>query len=310
MVASGGTLSPNDMRMMHHWSTTTWSKVAIGDGAHNMLQTTVPQLAFENEWLMNALLGLASLHKQHLVPDSQDTRRQTDIYRQKALSGFRKALPKITPATRDYEAALVMAILLVVLCSRDYTLEDGELIIVQWLVLYRGLRAVINLTTFPKIAQMAVAPIFRRELSPLKLTPTVPTILVGMIRDIPPGDPDAIYLESYCEVLDSIGILYAGLQQDGLSPELYIRVVSWPSFGTHDFAKCAVEKRPRALIILSYYLLFVKLVRGLWWIENFADREIGLISNYVGPKWRPFMEIPLQVATMTDDHEIAKLMLR
>ncbi|CZR53639.1 related to regulatory protein involved in control of sterol uptake [Phialocephala subalpina] len=308
VMSSAGALSAIDIRMMHQWSSMTSTQIAIGDGAHKTLQITIPELAFENEYLMNGILGIASLHVQTLVPHAEQARRQTDLYRAKALSLFRQALPGIVPFTRNYEAALVMSILLVVLCSRDHPLPEGELAVVNWFILYRGLSTVIQMASFPRVSGMSVSPIFKREMSALKVTPVVPTVLMDLVRAIPVDDPDFDMLEDYCKILDAIAMLYASLQQDGIGDGLFIRVVAWPSFSSHGFSKCASEYRPRALIILSYYLMFVKLV-DLWWMDGIGDRDIEGVSKRIHPRWLPFMAVPLQVMRMTDRDEIAKLML-
>jgi hypothetical protein len=308
MTASGA-LSPVDIRMMHQWSSMTSTCVAVGDVANRTLQLIIPELAFENEYLMNGILGIASLHLQSLVPNPEQVRRQTDLYRAKALSGFRKALPYVIPFSREYEAALVMSILLVVLCSRDYEMDKGQLIVVNWFILYRGLSTVMTMVSFPVVHSLSVGGIFRRQISDLKVIPVVPTVLMDMVRSIPIDDPDFLMFEEYCKILDAVGMLYASLQQDGLDEGLFIRVVAWPSFSTHGFSRCASEYRPRALVILSYYLVFVKLCKELWWMQGVADRDLVEIKEIVGPKWLPFMAVPLQVMDLSDPAKITKVML-
>jgi hypothetical protein len=295
---------------MYHWSTFTYNSIGVGEHMHNVLRFTLPELAFENEFLMSGLLGIASLHRQRLLPDAGDTQKQTDLYRFKALSSFRKAVAGVRPDSPDYEAALVMSVLVVVLCSQDYNSEDGELTIVRWVVLYRGLAAIIMLRTYGGIAGTKVFPVFQRQLTELTSVPVVPTVLMNMLATVDPLDSDYEEIPHYCKILDALGMLYASLREDGLGSHLSIRVVSWPSFGSDQYAKLARENRPRALVILAHYLVFVKLVKGIWWIEGIADREIKAISRIVGPNFAPYMEVPLQAAEMTNLDEIASLMLR
>ena len=277
---------------------------------HNVLRFAMPELAFESDFLMIGILGIASLHRQRLLPDAGDTQKQTDLYRFRALSSFRKAVAAFGPDSPNYEATLVMSILLVVLCSQDYNPDDGELTIVRWVVLYRGLSALFTLRPLSEIVNSRVYPVFQRQLTELTSIPVVPTILMNMLATVHRLDPDYAELPHYCKILDAIGMLYASLREDGLGANLSIRVVSWPSFGSDPFAKFAKENRPRALVILAHYLVFIKLVKGIWWIEGMADREIKAISKLVGPKFAPYMQVPLQAAEMTNLEEIASLMLR
>ena len=275
----------------------------------NVLRFVLPELAFENEFLLNAMLGIASLHRQKLLPDPRDTRKQTDIYRFKALSSFREAIAGTGANSPNYDAVLAMSIMLVVLCSQDYNPEDGQLTVVRWIVLYRGVHHIIMLKTYPGIAQTTVYPIFTRELSELNTDPVIPTILLKMLAAILPLDADYAEVPYYCSILDALGMLYASLREDGVGTNLAVRVMSWPSHGSDPFAKCAKENRPRALVILAHYLVFVKLVKGVWWLEGVSDREIKIIAGMVGPNNASYMEIPLRAAEMTDDEEIVKLLL-
>lgn len=178
----------------------------------------------------------------------------------------------------------------------------------QWLVLYRGLATVITMKSYPRVQKSKVAPLFRRELSPLKTERVVPQILLEMVKEIAPEDPDFEYLESYCNALDALGILYAGLRQDGRGPALFVRAISWPSFTTQKFTDCAREARPRALIILAYYLVFIKMIPGLWWLDGTADFQIKMIQNMIEPEWWLFIDVPIE-ATFTENPEDLEYML-
>ena len=300
--------------MMHHWSNFTYNTIAIGDAASNVLQFAMPQLAFDNEFLLNGMLGIASLHRERLLPDqAQQISRQTDIYRARALSGYRRVVAQLDPRSPVYEAALIMSVLIVVLClkgdSSSNDADENDLAILRWIVFYRGLRSIISMEPFPQIAALTVGPVFRRELRALKSTPVLPTILLTMLQEVHPMDPDYEQLEYYCEVLDALGVLYASLREDGLSPALFIRVIVWATFSSQQFVDCAKEKRPRALIILSYYLVFLKLVKNLWFIEGLPDREIPIIGSIVGPEWLSYMQVPLRATQTNNIEEIAELLL-
>jgi hypothetical protein len=130
-----------------------------------------------------------------------------------------------------------------------------------------------------------------------------------MLQEIRPLDPDFPMIKFYCEALDVLGKLYASLKQDGLTPAFYIRVVCWPSFLTEEFATCAKEQRPRALIILAHYLTFIKIVSGLWWIEGIGERDIAAIGRILGPMWFPYLNVPLQAIKMDSQEEVANLLL-
>jgi hypothetical protein len=130
-----------------------------------------------------------------------------------------------------------------------------------------------------------------------------------MLALIHPSEPDYRELEFYYQPLNALGRLYASLFEDGIGSAFFTRVTVWPTFTTREFTAFAKEKRPRALIILAYYLIFVKLMKTVWWVEGIADREIGVISRLVGEKWHMYMEIPLEAANLNSDQDIVNLLL-
>ncbi|KAH7370880.1 hypothetical protein BKA65DRAFT_25639 [Rhexocercosporidium sp. MPI-PUGE-AT-0058] len=310
VFSSIGFLSPTDLRYMHHWSTCTWNTLAVGHWADGVLQMEVPILAFEFDFLQDCMLGIASLHAQQLLPDPQQAQKQTAIYRARALSSFRNALTNLRWGTRKYEAALITSLLLVLLCSKDYSMDDGELIAVNWLILYRGLSSVINLKTYEHIMSLSVSPIFRRELAPLKESPVIPKVLMNMVREIEPDDPDFPMLVCYCKALDALGLLYGQLRETGTGPALSIRVITWPSFIQHDFAAAAQKKRPRVLVILAFYMVFMRLVRDLWWVDGIAQQEFGTLIKLLDRRWLPYVEIPIKAMMMSTDEEVVELILK
>ncbi|KAH8657109.1 hypothetical protein BGZ60DRAFT_531964 [Tricladium varicosporioides] len=314
-----GNLSPLDLRMMHHWSTATWNTLAVGSENSSIMLMHVPQLAFENDFLLNCILGISSLHTEYLKPSAPDNalqKRQTAIYRVKALNGFRESL---TSLTRDsaganplsWEAALIMAILLIILCHKDHETGDAEdeLSILKWLVLYRGLASIFGVKGYKEVFKTGVYPIFRREIKILYTTPVIPRHLLKLVEEISPMEPDFECLESYCKFLDALSTLYACLQQFGNGDELWVRTISLPSYGTQQFCNVSREKRPRPLIILAHFLVFLKLVNGLWWLDGMSDKEIKGIAEIVGEEWAPYMQIPLAATRMSSKQEIIRMLL-
>ncbi|KAI6716793.1 hypothetical protein JHW43_000745 [Diplocarpon mali] len=308
--SSIGILSPTDLRYMHHWSTSTWNSVAVGNWADGVLKMAVPSLAFDHDFLLNTMLGIASLHSQHLLPYPRQAQIQTSIYRARALKGLRNALTDITCGSRKYEAGLITSLMVTILCSRDEIAGEGELTIVQWLILYRGLNTIILLRDYDALNNLSVSPIFRREIAPLKTAPLIPTILVDMLREIGPLDPDFELLEYLCQALDALGLLFGQLKEDGLGPALSIRVITYPSYCPNEFALAAQNRRPRALVILAYYMVFTKLVKDLWWVEGIAEREFGTLLCMLGPEWYAYVEVPVQAMMTNSDYDVVELMLK
>lgn len=313
VVSTAGGFSMIDLRLLHHWTTSAFSSLLVaGDPvSDDILQRQLPYLAFRNEFLMHGLLGTAALHMQHLYPESTEYQKRTDVYRARAFRSFRQSLSHMTPNSEAHEAALMMSVLLIVLCSQKYLTGTDEIVVLHWIPLYRGLCAILEIKhPGARYEGTILHPLIQRKFSDVTVTPIVPTILLNMIRAIDSTDPDYKGVETYCFVLDCLATLYAALCQDGLNDALYFKILTFPAHHPEEFITFAKEKRPRALIILTYYLSFLKLISGVWWTEGIADQDIPRIARALDPKWLHFMKCPLQVVEMTDRLEIATLMLK
>lgn len=310
--SAAGTFSGVDMKLIHHWSTSTCRSIFIVRSPESdfILQQQMPDLAFRTEFLMHGLLGVASLHIQQMTPDPKQFQKQTYIYRARAIRTFRQALDHVGPDADNYDAILLMSLLLVVLCSQDYVTGDDDSTVLHWLSLYRGLHTILHMKYDSRVDGRQISPLLCRKIIELTTPPTIPTVLISMVRLIDHTDPDYEGLESYCQILDALGELYASLAQNGLGDDLYIRAITFCSHPSDEFVMFAKQKRPRALVILMYYLSFLKLVSGIWWVRGISDRDMSIIARTIDPKWFAFMEIPLRIRKTTDAKEITALLLK
>ncbi|RFU24770.1 hypothetical protein B7463_g11565, partial [Scytalidium lignicola] len=311
---TSGTLTMFDMRLLHHYSTNTYQSLVVGGGeTMKVLQIRIPELAFESEsdFLMRGILAIASMHIDYLNGRINDVCKPSDIYQMKAIRAFREVLSNQELINRAPEAIAAMAALLLVMCRKTEPPHE-ELNVLTWFGLFSGMGDLI-MTWIPEgVSKSSIYPIFRRTLSDLKSVPVVPSELINMLGSITPQDPDFLALKDYCKTLDSFGALYASLKDDGISDALSIRIVTWPSYVPKIILNSAKERRPRALVIVAYYLVFTKLIKNMWWWHGgSADREIDVICGILAPnfKFRALLKIPMIARNMNDLGDIKSLLL-
>jgi len=143
----------------------------------------------------------------------------------------------------------------------------------------------------------------------LNKTPALPTALLELLSAIDFQDSDYQNLELYHEVLNCLGSLYSSLREENMGPGHYLRVFSWPSLLRADSVMLAKQKCPVALVLLAYYLVFVKLFPDIPWTGGLANREIQVIAGVVGSRWSSTLEISMKAMRMTSREEIVTLML-
>ncbi|KAH8677507.1 hypothetical protein BX600DRAFT_506541 [Xylariales sp. PMI_506] len=316
MVLAGPVFRPQpmtdmtDMKMLWFYTTETWNSFNIEGGnspkMDQVLRVRVVEHAFASPFLMECLMGLSALQLKRLnqeVPHSKAV-----SYRARAFEGYRSAIEAARP--EDFPALLACSLFMCALSTEMFRDPDSPpLFIIEWMIVWRGIGLIVDMISPQAIAESGLAVLFYRP--PINLDKSakhVPNNLLFMISSIKPGDSDYEHQQLYYEALRYLGSLYMELQQ-GFSPLLDLRVITFFTFMPRAFIPLAKEHRPRALIIIAHYCAFTKICRGPWWILGIGSRQIREICESVGDDWTHHLNVPRKVMNMTDRIEIAKSIL-
>ncbi len=303
-----------DMRLLWFYTTATYESFSTGGmrerSVDAVLKVHVVQHAFANPFLMNALLGLSAMHANHLGLHHLGVTRAHEIqYRARAFETFRKAVDVADPAT--FPALVACSLFLCGLSSHVFRGEDAQpLSILHWLGLWKGIGVIVEITRLP--------PVFRSGINALVTRPNVdldasarciPSYLLFMVASITESDPDFPLTQPYYKALRYLGSLYLEVEK-GVSHMLLLRVCTFPTFLPSEVIDAAREKRPRALVILAHYLVFVKFrVQNCWWMDNIAEQEIPSIYSFLGSEWRHLLRIPMAALLLDNDMDVVRLLL-
>ncbi|KAF9878549.1 hypothetical protein CkaCkLH20_04041 [Colletotrichum karsti] len=299
-----------DMKLLWFYTTNTFTSFATQAGRvkriDDILKIKIPAHAFESPFLMDCLLGTSALQLQHLGQDIAPSRALR--YRARAFEGYRKAIEEFKPET--FPALIATSLLLTALSSQMFR-EPGtkELYIIDWMIVWRGIGLMIDMATPQTVWESGMAELFFRPPIDLdKAALHIPNNLLFMITSIKPGDPDFEDVATYYDTLKYLGSLYSELVH-GFSPIMTLRVVTWFTFIPKGFVELGRQKRPRALVILAHYLMFMKAVQNLWWIDGIADREIAGIVRHLGADWTEDLAAPRLALLLDDRTDVARLLL-
>lgn len=302
------TWNQNNLRLLHHyWTMTSGSLSVISRaGVERILQYDLPQLAFQHDFMMHCLLGIASLHLHHLAPNVLEHQSLAITHRVHAMSGLRKAISQ--PSKESYRAILAGSHFLLILSSDLSSAEsDGDLWIGNWLGLWAGMRGMIKVTSWTYVEQSGLAPIFAKDYNPRTTLENLPVVLSDMLSSM---DPDKEETRLISNTLECLSRLYEYLLLDGFGTELTTRVIAWPAnTEIAGFSALAKQRQPQALVIAAYYLVFTKLVDGIWWMAEISGREIESIAKALPVEYHFLMIIPLQAVHLHDKWEILNLLL-
>ncbi|KAH6678937.1 hypothetical protein F5X68DRAFT_263908 [Plectosphaerella plurivora] len=336
-----------DLKLMWYYTTNTFASFLTVRNAReqridDILKITIPAFAFEHPFLMDTLLSLSAIQLQlDPAPGQAIDVEPARIYhyRARAFEGYRRAVEEARPET--YPALMACSLLLIGLASQTFREPDSkDLFVLDWMVLWRGIGIVFELIKAKGLLQSGIAELFCRP--PIDLDQAalhIPNSLLFMVSSTiassasalsTPGDYmqaglDEYDLENDAESASSRDTYYAALRylgslyrelRNGFGPRLNLRAITWFTYLPRHFIQLATARRPRALLIIAHYLMFLKLVRGTWWVDGITDREIPSIARlFLGLDRRirdwsaPYMAAPLAVVRVSSPTEIARIIL-
>ncbi|OLN95334.1 Sterol regulatory element-binding protein ECM22-like protein 2 [Colletotrichum chlorophyti] len=299
-----------DMKLLWFYTTSTFASFATGAGRvksiDEILTVKIPAQAFKSPFLMDCLLGTSALQLQYLNQDIPPSRALR--YRARAFEGYRKAIEEGNPET--FPALIATSLLLTALSSQMFR-EEGtkDLYIIDWMIVWRGIGLMIDLATPQAVWDSGLAELFMRPRIDLdEAARHIPNNLLFMISSIPRDDPDFDDVPTYYDTLKYLGSLYDELR-NGFGPIMTLRVVTWFTFIPKPFIELGRQKRPRALVIIAHYLMFMKAVENLWWIRGIGNREIAGIVRHLGDAWSAQLAVPCSALRLDDRVEVARLIL-
>ncbi|KAI0445682.1 hypothetical protein F4803DRAFT_559984 [Xylaria telfairii] len=300
-----------DMKMLWFYTSYSFQAFSINAGRSHAidyaLKIKIVEHAFRSPFLMDTLKALSALHLRSL--DQPVPNYKLVEYQARAFQGYRNAIERADPV--DFPALLGCSLFTIAMSSQTFRDPNGKrLFIVDWIAMWRGIGLIIELITPQAVKDSGLAPIFYRPPIDLeKATQYIPNHLLFMVTSIQHGDADYDYQKEYYELLKYLGSLYMELIDHSFGPVLDLRIITLFSFCPRPLLPLAKQHRPRFLIIVAYWLCFVRLTRGgAWWMQGLTP-QINQIIEEVGEQWEHLLRIP-QMVIETDDHvRMARLLI-
>ncbi|GAP92879.1 putative C6 zinc finger domain-containing protein [Rosellinia necatrix] len=300
-----------DMKMLWFYTTYSFRSFSVNTGRSPLVDHTLKvkmvEHAFRSPFLMETLKALSALHLRTLgqpVPD-----HKVVAYQARAFQGYRNAIETANPA--DFPALLGCSLFTIAMSSQTFRDPNGKrLFIVDWINMWRGIGLIIDLVSPQAVQDSGLATIFYRP--PIDMEKTVqyiPNNLLFMVTSIKDGDADHGHQKEYYELLKYLGSLYHELIEHGFGPVLDLRIITFFSFCPRPLLPLAKQFRPRILIIIAYWLCFVKFLRGgSWWMQGLTGQSEQIFDE-VGEEWRHLLRVPQMVMETDDNIQIARLII-
>ncbi|KAF2111525.1 hypothetical protein BDV96DRAFT_552010 [Lophiotrema nucula] len=330
-VTSAGQLDNFDLEVLNHYRTSTWRYVTVReeDLVHSINRDMLPQIGVAKPWLLYSILSISAAHWNTLQP-SPRLEAMATTYRTKMFAAYNKALQSI--ANEDYESLLVTSLLAQVMVPPpDLPCSDETVLtwVSQYFIMTQGIRILAGLKWSQGIEDLAVFPLFKREIRTLPPPPTIqppdpryvpqvgplgatpgwpnppatynkprapwqlpapaflPPPLLALLRslvDPPPPSPSApidMHRSTLLPVIHALSPIFLSLYYFHLTPDVYVRMIVFPTFLTPEFLALVRSREPRALVIIAWWFAFLRLIPNLWWLQGIIPRSLQAVSNNV-----------------------------
>ncbi|CAI6094456.1 unnamed protein product [Clonostachys chloroleuca] len=302
-----------DLRLLWFYTTSSYN-LPIGpqsgeraDRLDNVLKIKLPQLAFENSFLMDCVLATAALQLRLLDQDVSTSRALQ--YRARGIEGYRQAILEPSEQTTP---ALALCSILIANISTDMfrDKEVHEICIVDWMMIWRGINTLISVVTSEKLQQLGVVePFMRPDIDLIQSGSYIPDYLIQMVFSIGPDDPEYADANTYYVALQYLGSLFAELSR-GIGSLLILRTLTWLTVIPKSFVELCRTFQPRALVILAHFLIFLKLLGGRWWAaQGIGQREITCLLLNLSGAWHEQLYLPRQALSVNSELGLARLLL-
>ena len=295
-----------ELELLHHFTTETCYTLSDRRESHQLWRITVPQVAFQHDFLMRGILAISALHLSCLRPDRQTywghvAAKQQDA----ALSSFRKIMSNMDESNCD--AFLALSSLIVVygfespknsdsLGMFNYNGQDSD----EWLPLIRGVNSII-MSVWPWIKNGRLSGLLHDHVQEPPRT-ELPSVLSEQLThlehmcDRASDEPEAV--NAYKAALETLRVAFVRMiNRPAYECEISIAFL-WPVMVPQEYIMMLNDKRPEALVLLAHYCVILHHLDDYWWMRGWAMHIIDSIHRELDETWLYFIQWPTNVISV------------
>jgi hypothetical protein len=282
---------------MHHFTAHTAKTFSDFREQKIAWQVDIPTLAYDAQYLMDAILAVSALHMRALNPNDQTLVRASHSYMASALAQY-SSLLRSGVSEYNAEALFATAALIAFQASASRRFEEVEGVYtlpVTWFHSFQGVKTVVMASWQWLRSSSKVFPIINSQpalslnLDPERTSFFAP-LLAGMEEQI-----TQISEAERGETKRSYEHAVAFLNWAHKKPDR-ARILGFAATVSRRFVELIAQHDPRALVIISCFFAMTKVVDDVWWLHGLAKREVMGIFALVPHEWWGKMDWPIKIA--------------
>jgi hypothetical protein len=260
------------------------------------------QTAFDNTYLLHAILALAALHLTRLEdpshPSHADYLLLADVHHDAALRMFRATVGDIDQS--NFKPVLMFAgALFPYSCTASISAtEDLDLSFGTFLS---------NLSLTRRVRPMVTG--FYQEMKESELGALIPADIQGVDWESreAPTETELVQLRRFADVVhhiyppdivDAYGYAIHILEltfevaANSSMPPSDALLKIWMHFVSERFVELLSERQPGSLIILAHYAVMLRRSEHYWYLEGVAEQLLNIVDAFVPSEWRSWLDWP------------------
>ena len=283
---------------MHHFTASTSQTFSDIEAQRVAWQVDVPSIAYDANYLMDAILAVSALHLRSIHPNDQSLVRASHGYMASALAQYASLLNGGLSEV-NAEALFSTSALIAFQASASRRFDDDQdgpyQLPLAWFHSFQGVKTVVMASWQWLRTSDRLFPIINGQPAVfLDLDPERKLFFAPLLDGLP-EDLEALPVAERADTKQAYEHSVAFLNWAHLRPSRS-RILGFAATVSRRYVELLGHEDPRALVIVSCFFALTKAVDDVWWLQGIAKREVNGIFSLLPEEWLGKMEWPLRVA--------------
>lgn len=287
-----------ELKLLHHYTAVTSKTFSDTSEQNNTWQVDIPTIAYDNQYLMDAILAVSALHMRSIHPEDHTLIRASHGYMASSIAQYSNLLNQGLSAN-NAEALFSTSALIAFQASASRRFDDDVngtyTLPLAWFHSFQGVKTIVLASWQWLRSSNRIYPIINSQPA-LFLDPDperklfFAPLLEGMEEQLSEL-PQMLQADTKQAYEHSVSFLNWSHKKPVRN-----RILGFAATVSRRYVDLIGQQDPRALVIAACFFALTKMVDDVWWLEGIAKREVNGIFNLLPQEWWPKMEWALRVA--------------
>jgi hypothetical protein len=288
-----------ELKLLHHFTARTSQTFSDTEPQKLAWQIDIPELAYDAQYLMDAILAVSALHMRSVNPNDQSLIHASHGYMASALAQYSTLLNSgLSELNAEALFSTSALIAFQASASRRFDHENGAgqyALPLAWFHSFQGVKTVVMaawpwLRTSDKVHPIINAqPALELILDPEHKMFFSP-LLEGLGKHLEsfPENSRNETQQAYEHAVAFINWAHAKPTRN--------RILGFAATVSRRYVELLCQHDPLAMVIAACFFALTKVVDNVWWLEGVAKREVNGILSLMPSEWWEKMEWPTRIA--------------